>query len=217
MPCGVDEATRDIKLRDYIGKKIKLKVIECDPSQDRVVLSERAALAGSGKRKELIESLKPGDQICGTVTNITDFGVFVDLGGLEGLIHVSELSWGRVQDPRSIIDLDDQIFTVVLNVNEENGRVALSLKRRLPNPWELLNSQYAIGDITDASVTSVTRFGIFAKLDLGIEGLIHISSLNQDSVKHELRKLYPPGCTIRVKIIHIDIEKRRLGLRLVDA
>lgn len=214
MPCGVDEETRDLRLRAYLGKHIRLKVIECDPQQDRVVLSERAALAGSGKRKALIESLKPGDEVCGTVTNITDFGVFVDLGGLEGLIHVSELSWGRVQNPRDILNLDDQIFTVVLNVNEENGRVALSLKKRLPNPWELLKSSYEIGDVTDAIVTSITHFGVFARLDLGIEGLIHVSSLDANNSRQELEKLYPIGNTIRVKIIHIDIDKRRLGLRL---
>lgn len=214
MPCGVDEETRDVRLRDYLGKKIRLKVIECDPLQDRVVLSERAALAESGKRKALIESLKPGDQVCGTVTNITDFGVFVDLGGLEGLIHVSELSWGRVQSPRDILNLDDQIFTVVLNVNEENGRVALSLKKRLPNPWEMLKNRYEIGDVIDATVTSVTHFGVFARLDLGIEGLIHVSSFEANNSRQELTKLYPVGNPIRVKIIHIDIDKRRLGLRL---
>lgn len=214
MSCGVDEETRDLRLREYMGKRIRLKVIECDPVQDRVVLSERAALAESGKRKALIESLKPGDQVCGTVTNITDFGVFVDLGGLEGLIHVSELSWGRVQNPRDILNLDDQIFTVVLNVNEENGRVALSLKKCLSNPWELLKNRYKIGDITDAIITSITHFGVFARLDLGIEGLIHVSSLEANNSRQELVKLYPVGNTIRVKIIHIDIEKRRLGLRL---
>jgi len=138
MPCNANEEERRQVLNDYVGRVLELKVIECEPSQERIVLSERAALAGKGRRRQLFNTLKPGEVVHGTVTNVTDFGVFVDLGGLEGLIHVSELSWGRVQHPSTILKVNEPVDALVLMISEENGRVALSLKRLQPNPWEVL-------------------------------------------------------------------------------
>ena len=125
MPNGVSEEERRTILSSYMGRTLKLKVIECEPDQERVVFSERAALAGEGRRKVLFRALKPGECVNGTVTNVTDFGVFVDLGGLEGLIHVSELSWGRVQHPSDVLTVGEEIDALVLHVSEENARVAL--------------------------------------------------------------------------------------------
>lgn len=182
MPCAVEIEERRKALNTYVGKTLLLKVIECEPAQERIVLSERAALAGEGRRRELFNSLKSGEIVYGTVTNVTDFGVFVDLGGLEGLIHVSELSWGRVQHPTDILRIGDSVRALVLMVSEENGRVALSLKRLCPNPWDILMQNYQPGDIVEASITAIMRFGAFARLKEGVEGLIHISTIRKSVV-----------------------------------
>jgi small subunit ribosomal protein S1 len=216
VPSGILEADRPNRLDAYEGKSLQLKVIECDPSMERIVLSERAALAGEGKRKQLFHSLRNGDVATGSVTNITDFGVFVDLGGVEGLIHVSELSWGRVQHPGDVLKIGDQITTLVLQVNEENSRVALSYKRLQPNPWDILTTRYQPGDVIQATITSITHFGAFARLNEGVEGLIHVSSINLPVGQHDLNNVLYPGTLVSVRILHIDADRRRLGLGLVS-
>jgi small subunit ribosomal protein S1 len=215
MPGGLDEEKRRLILADYVGLSLELKVIECEPSQERIVFSERAALAGEGRRKQLFHALKTGEMVTGTVTNVTDFGAFVDLGGVEGLIHVSELSWGRVQHPCEILHIGLEVTTLVLQVSEENARVALSLKRLQANPWETLVKRYKPGDVVPATVTTIMRFGVFARLDEGVEGLIHISSVNLPHGVRDLDKVLSSGQEIKVRILHIDAERRRLGLGLV--
>ncbi|HEY9088139.1 MAG TPA: S1 RNA-binding domain-containing protein [Anaerolineaceae bacterium] len=214
MPNGASEEERRRIMTAYLGRTLQLKVIECEPSQERVVLSERAALAGEGRRKQLFRSLHNGEIVVGAVTNVTDFGVFVDLGGVEGLIHVSELSWGRVQTPSEVLKVGQEVRAVVLQVSEENARVALSHKRLYPNPWDSLCECYKPGDVVPGVITSIMRFGAFARLNEGVEGLIHISSINMpedESLEHYLR----PGQHVRVRILHIEAERRRLGLGLV--
>jgi small subunit ribosomal protein S1 len=215
MPCAIEIEERRKALNTYVGKTLLLKVIECEPTQERIVLSERAALAGEGRRRELFNSLKSGEVVYGTVTNVTDFGVFVDLGGLEGLIHVSELSWGRVQHPTDILRIGDPVRALVLMVSEENGRVALSLKRLCPNPWDVLMQNYQPGDIVEASITAIRRFGAFARLGEGVEGLIHISTIQLPSDAFSLEQYLEIGRRVQVKILHIDAERRRLGLGLI--
>jgi len=210
------EEERKKALAAYAGRKLSLKVIECEPEQERIVLSERAALAGDGRRKQLFESLQVGAIALGTVTNVTDFGAFVDLGGVEGLIHVSELSWGRVQHPNQVLCVGEQIKVLILQVSEENARIALSLKRLQSNPWELLASTKQPGDLVKARVTSITRYGAFARLNEGVEGLIHISSLTLEPGQ-VIEDLLVPGEMVEVEILHIDTERRRLGLGLVRA
>ncbi len=215
LSLDTDEEARQINLADYVGRSLYLKVIECEPDNDRVVLSERAAQAGEGKRKELFESLKPGVVACGVVTNLTEFGAFVDLGGVEGLIHVSELSWGRVENPANLLRVGQGIKVIVLQVNESNSRIALSLKRLTPNPWDQLLNTYKPGDVVKAELTSIMNFGVFARLPEGIEGLIHISTLPNDQRKGEISQYYQPGQQVLVRILHLDAERRRLGLGLV--
>jgi small subunit ribosomal protein S1 len=215
MPGGIDEENRKQILSGYIGRTLDLKVIECEPSQERIVLSERAALAGEGRRKQLFHALKNGEVVSGTVTNVTEFGAFVDLGGVEGLIHVSELSWGRVQHPCEVLQIGQSVQTLVLQVSEENARVALSLKRLQSNPWETLVNRYNPGDIVPATVTTIMRYGAFARLDEGVEGLIHISSINLPYGVRDLEKVIQSGQSVQVRILHIDAERRRLGLGLV--
>lgn len=216
MPCNASEDERRQVLNDYVGRTVDLKVIECEPSQERIVLSERAALAGQGRRRQLFNTLKPGEIVHGTVTNVTDFGVFVDLGGLEGLIHVSELSWGRVQHPSCVLKVDQPVDALVLMISEENGRVALSLKRLQENPWEVLVNNYQAGDVVTATITSITRYGAFARLDEGVEGLIHVSTIHMPTGVKELEGYLSAGQHVQVRILHIEAERRRLGLGLVS-
>jgi small subunit ribosomal protein S1 len=217
MPTGISEAERREIMAGYVGHILSLKVIECEEEQERVVFSERAALAGEGRRKDLFHALKPGECVQGTVTNVTEFGVFVDLGGLEGLIHVSELSWGRVQHPSDVLSVNDEIEALVLHVSEENARVALSLKRLTPNPWDSIPEHYKTGDVVTAVITGIARFGAFARLEEGVEGLIHVSSMKLKPGATDISYLLTSGQTVQVRILHVDAEKRRLGLSLVQS
>jgi small subunit ribosomal protein S1 len=202
-------------LEKYIGSKIPVKIIECEPANERIVFSERAAQAGEGKRKELFDLLKPGVITTGMITNVTEFGAFVDLGGVEGLIHVSEISWGRVAKPTDLLEVGSTIKVIVMQINPQTSRIALSIKRLTENPWEELGRKYQINDTVSATVTSIMKFGIFARLDEGIEGLIHISSMPEEIHDQDLRTVFSAGQVIAVKILHIDVERRRLGLGLV--
>lgn len=202
-------------LEKYVGKSVDVKIIECEPSNERIVFSERAAQAGEGKRKELFNSLKPGVVASGTITNVTEFGAFVDLGGVEGLIHVSEISWGRVEKPTDILAVGTVVKVLVLQVNAETSRIALSIKRLSVNPWEELGLKYQTGDAVEAQITSIMKFGIFARLPEGVEGLIHVSSMSEEMHEQDLKSLFSIGQNLQVRILHIDIERRRLGLGLV--
>ena len=203
-------------LSGYVGKVINVKVIEYVPEEKRIVFSERAAITAKGKRIQLLQSLVPGEIVSGRVTNITNFGVFIDLGGVEGLIHLSELSWGRVQHPESILQIGETTRVLIMSVNPENTRIALSLKRLTPNPWESLSQNFQPGDVLPARITCLTKFGAFACLnDIGVEGLIHISSMGLEEGKR-MEDLIQAGDEVNVRIIHLDPEKRRLGLCLIS-
>ncbi len=216
VPTDSEEEERRAILAGYIDRAIRLKVIECEPKSERVVLSERAALAGEGQRKTLFATLRDGAVITGRVTNLTEFGVFVDLGGVEGLVHVSELSWGRVQNPADLLSVNQEIKVLVLQVNEDTSRIALSLKRLMPNPWETLAVRYKPGDVVRGWVTSLTRFGAFARLDEGVEGLIHVSSIQMPPGCKNLHQFLQIGQEVNVRILHIETDRRRLGLGLVQ-
>ena len=198
-------------LAAYVGRQIQLKVIECDQDRGRVVLSERAAQATPGSRNELLNKLHPGDTIIGSVTNITNFGVFIDLGGVEGLVHVSELSWGRVRHPSDTIQYNQELRVFVISVDQERSRVALSVKRLSPNPWASATERYSPGQITEATITSVVPFGAFARLEDGLDGLIHISEIVK-SDDGELGDYFYEGQNVRVRILHIDAPNQRMGL-----
>lgn len=208
------EADRDASLETYVGKTLKVKVIECVPEEGRVVFSERAALAEPGKRSELFTRLQSGSHVKGTVTNVTDFGVFVDLGGVEGLIHISELSWGRVSHPNQIVKLGDEIQVQVLDISAERCRVALSLKRMTPNPWERASVDFPVGSIHHAVVTSVMSYGAFARIEAGVEGLIHASEMVLET-NQSPRELLFEGQQLQVRILHVDPSHQRMGLSLL--
>jgi len=209
-----DVDDRNQLLAGYVGCSIQLKIIECVQEGGRIIFSERAALSGPGRRNQLLHLLKPGERVSGVVTNITDFGVFVDLGGLEGLIHVSEISWGRVRHPSDIVHLGDKVEVFVLHVDEERVRVALSLKRLHPNPWEQVASRYYPDQIVDAIITSVLPFGAFARLEEGLDGLIHITEMGQPGVTVKPAEILQEGQMVRARVVRVEPGKQRLGLSL---
>jgi small subunit ribosomal protein S1 len=209
-----DLPDRTSELEGYVGRAMQLKVIECTPEDGRVVFSERAAQSESGKRAELFHELKAGQSVQGLVTNITDFGVFVDLGGVEGLVHISELSWGRVMHPNQIVKLGDAITVQVLDLIPERCRVALSLKRLLPNPWENAARDFPEGSIQPASITKVLSYGIFARLDAGVEGLVHISEIPQAIDDKPLKDLFSVGNRVQVRVLHLEAAHQRMGLSM---
>lgn len=212
--AGKDEETdRDISLESYLGRSLNVKVIECVPEDGRVVFSERAALAEPGKRSELFHTLEAGSCVKGVVTNITDFGVFVDLGGVEGLIHISELSWGRVSHPNQIVSLGQEIQVQVLDVSVERCRVALSLKRLTRNPWERALTDFPANSILPATVTTVLSYGAFARLDAGVEGLIHASEMSLEGSQTP-RDIIKEGQVIEVRVLHVDPSHQRMGLSM---
>ena len=188
-------------------------MIECVPEDGRVVFSERAAQSESGKRAELFHALQPGQHVKGVITNITDFGVFVDLGGVEGLIHISELSWGRVSHPTQIVKMGQTIDVQVLELAPERCRVALSLKRLLSNPWQNAAADFPEGCIKSAVITSVLSYGAFARLDAGVEGLIHASEIPQTDGK-PLKETLSEGQAVQVRILHLDAAHQRMGLSM---
>lgn len=201
-------------LAPYMGRSLTLKVIECDQDRGRIVLSERSALAEAGKRNVLLDTIRGGDCVRGFVTNVTDFGVFVELGGVEGLIHVSELSWGRVRHPADAVSVGDELEAFVIHVEKERSRVALSLKRLRPNPWESAERRYRPGQMLDATITSIVPFGAFARLEEGLDGLIHISEMSDSDHKTAPRDLLQEGQVVRVRVLQVNAAKQRLGLSL---
>ncbi|HET9910780.1 MAG TPA: S1 RNA-binding domain-containing protein [Anaerolineales bacterium] len=208
------ETNREISLEAYVGKALRVKVIECVPEEGRVVFSERAALAEPGKRAELFHQLQAGSRVRGIVTNITDFGVFVDLGGVEGLIHISELSWGRVSHPNQIVKLGEEINVQVLDVSAERCRVALSLKRITTNPWEHASTEFPIDTVHNAVITSVMSYGAFARIEAGVEGLIHASEMAL-APNQTPRDILFDGQELKVRILHVDAAHQRMGLSLL--
>ncbi len=211
--AGREPADREQALGGYVGRDLHLKVIECVPEDGRVVFSERAAQAEPGQRSKIFGSLHSGQNVSGQVTNITDFGVFVDLGGVEGLIHISELSWGRVAHPSHIVKLGQTVEALVMDVAAERCRVALSLKRLTDNPWLLVGRDYAVDQVLPATITAVLSYGAFAKLDIGVEGLIHSSEIPLEDGR-AVKDILHEGQRIDVRILHVDASRQRLGLSL---
>lgn len=213
LPADCSESDREMCFEEYLGQQIAVKVIECEPVRERLILSERAALAGEGRRNYLLSTLKENEIVEGKVTNVTEFGVFVDLGGLEGLIHVSELSWGRVQCPKDILKVGDVVMVLIIQIAEVKGRIALSLKRLTKNPWDSILEVHHPGDIVPAVVTCVKNYGVFARLEEGVEGLIHVSSVNLPP-NVSMENYFYKDQEILVRILHVEPEKKRLGLSL---
>lgn len=204
-----------VDLAPLVGKKLQFKIIEIDRPRNRLILSERAAMRDvrRSRKGELLGTLKEGDIVSGTVTTITDFGVFVSLGDVDGLIHSSELAWNKVGHPKEIMNVGDRVQAQVLSVERERERVALSLKRLQPEPWTTVEDRYKVGQLVNATITKLAQFGAFARLDDNIEGLIHISELANRRINHP-REVVKEGQTLALRVIRIDPARRRLGLSL---
>jgi small subunit ribosomal protein S1 len=213
LPVQPNTDRREDSLSVYVGRMLRLKVIECVPEESRMVFSERAALAEAGKRPVLFNSIQPGQHIAGEVTNVTEFGVFVDLGGVEGLIHISELSWGRVSHPGQVCKVGQHVKVQVMEVAPERCRIALSLKRLLPNPWEFAQERYPVNVIVSAVVTALTPYGAFARLEEGLEGLIHASEIPLPPNKL-VKDILIPGQSVQVRVLQVESSRQRLGLSM---
>jgi small subunit ribosomal protein S1 len=202
-----------------VGESLKLKVIDVDRKRNRLILSERLAMRDwrRQQKEQLLESLKEGDSCEGVISNIADFGAFVDLGGADGLIHLSELSWNRVNHPNEVVRVGDRVKVQVLSVDLDRKRIGLSMRRLMPEPWEIINEYYEVGQIVRGRITKLVNFGAFARLDEnGVEGLIHISELSDQRVAHP-REVVKEGEEYDLRIIRIDTDKRRMGLSLKQA
>ena len=201
-----------------LGKQIKMKVLEVNRSRNRAIFSERQAVQESrdALKAKLILELQEGATRKGIVTGISSFGAFVDLGGADGLIHISELSWSMVNTPEEVVRVGQELEVFILRVDAENKKIALSLRRLQPEPWETISERHSVGDVVNATVTKLTNFGAFARVEDSIEGLIHISELSVRMINHP-REVLREGDEIRVKILRIEPERRRLGLSLKQA
>jgi small subunit ribosomal protein S1 len=210
---SADEGERQGELRRLVGTRLCLKIIEVDSQLRRFVLSERASRLDESRRQDLLDQLCPGDICRGHVTNLCSFGAFVDLGGLEGLVHVSELSWGRVDHPSDVLGPGDPVEVYVLNVDRERRRVGLSVKRLQPDPWQSVEERYHVGQVIEGIVTHVVDFGAFARVEDGLEGLIHVSELAEGNFIHP-RNVVQEGDVVAARVLSIDSERRRMGLSM---
>jgi len=211
---GTEEEVEE-KLRSMRGQTLYLKVIEMNRRRNRLILSERAALQERRAREKdrLLSELQPGDTRNGTVSSICDFGAFVDLGGADGLVHLSELSWGQVSHPSQVVKVGDKVDVYVVGVDRDNKKIALSLKRLQGEPWSRVNDKYQVGQVVNGKITKLAAFGAFAEIEPGIEGLIHISELSEDRITHP-KQVVREGDELPLKIIRIEPARHRLGLSL---
>jgi len=199
-------------MSSMIGDKLIVKVIEVDQDRRRLIFSEREAQRESRMKQKarLLAELKEGDVVEGTVTGLRDFGAFVNIGGADGLIHVSELAWHRVDHPRDVLRIGDKIKVHILSLDRETNRIALSRKRLMSDPWETASSQYHEGQLVEGKVTNVVDFGAFVALDDGLEGLLHLSEMGDGSLK-EPHSYIQKGDRLALRISHLEPEKRRVG------
>jgi len=214
-PPSQSATQRMVALAARAGEKLTVRVVEIDRERRRLILSERLARQ-DGQVDAILSSLQPG-QICqGRVTNLCPFGAFVDLGGYEGLIHISELSWGRVGFPEEVVRPGDDLQLLVLEVNPDERKISLSLKRLRPDPWQGVERRYTVGQVVDAVITNVVNFGAFARLEEGLEGLVHISELAEGSFMHP-RNVVREGDRVHARVLQVDGLKRRIALTLRGA
>jgi small subunit ribosomal protein S1 len=206
------------KLQPFVGRKLRLKILEVNRKANRLILSEKVALYEERreKRDELFSSLQVGQKVNGTVRSIAPFGVFIDLGGIDGLVHKSELSWNKVNNPEAGYKIGDEVEAEVIDINHERGRISLSIRRLQPDPWHSTVADFKVGDVIDGTVTKLVNFGAFVRVRDGLEGLIHISELSHQRVAHPGDVVHE-GQNLKLKIISLDSERHRLGLSLKQA
>lgn len=204
---------RHQELEQRQGQRLRLKIIELDRPRNRLIFSERMVVSRMTERERLLQTVRPGDILSGRVTNFTQFGVFVDLGGVEGLLHISELSWSRVEHPSHIVQPDQQLQVKVLQVDPHEQRIALSLKRMRPDPWHNIEQRYSPGQQITGTVSRVVNYGAFVQIEEELEGLIHTSELADGSFLHP-HDVIQQGETVTARVLQVDGRGRRLALSL---
>ncbi len=215
LPASLVDIRRVANLDEFMGTQIECRVIELNRARNNVVLSRRAVLEEERKevREQILDRLQPGDIVDGQISNIVDFGAFVDLDGIDGLIHISELSWSHVNHPSEILNIGDTVNVKVLDIDRERQRISLGLKQTQEDPWQRVVDTYRVGDELEGTVTKVVTFGAFVEILDGVEGLVHISELAPQHVENP-RELVAPGDDLRVRILEIDSDRRRLSLSI---
>jgi small subunit ribosomal protein S1 len=215
LPASLVDIRRVHNLDEFMGQTLDCKVIELNRSRNNVVLSRRAVLEEERKevRQQILGRLQPGQVVEGKISNIVDFGAFVDLEGIDGLIHISELSWSHVNHPSEVLDIGQTVRVKVLDIDRDRQRISLGLKQTQEDPWQRVLDSYGIGDVLDGKVTKVVAFGAFVELLPGVEGLVHISELAEHHVENP-SEVVAPGDPVQVKILEIDEERRRISLSM---
>ncbi|MCB9453505.1 MAG: S1 RNA-binding domain-containing protein [Anaerolineaceae bacterium] len=217
LPRGMNDDDRKTFMSGLMGKTVMVKVIEVNRKRRRLVFSQREAQREHREvqKEALLEALSEGDIRTGTVSGLRDFGAFVDLGGADGLIHISELAWHRVKHPREVVNVGDKVNVYILRLDSEGKRIGLSLKRTQPNPWTQVEDAYHVGQLVEGVVSRVAQFGAFVSLEPGIEALLHISQISDPSPADAAEVIYE-GQTLLMRIISIEADKQRLGLSLKE-
>lgn len=218
LPASLVDLRRVKNLNDFLGKRIEARVIEMDRNRNNVVLSRRVVLeeARRAERAEILEKLAPGMRLRGTVSSIVDFGAFVDLGGIDGLVHISELSWNHVNHPSEVVKVGDEIEVMVLDVDRKRERISLGYKQTMDDPWKVLVKKYPVDSIAEGTVTKLVPFGVFVDLGDGIEGLVHISEMARAHVDVP-SQVVAVGDPVHVKVMDIDLKRRRISLSMKAA
>jgi len=200
------------------GRTLKLKIIELNRARNRLILSERLAMQEerAGRKEALLHELEPGQIRTGRVTSLAAFGAFVDLGGADGLVHISQISYSRVSHPSEVLKVGDEVKVYVLSIDPQTKKIALSLKKAQPDPWTLVEERYQVGDVVEGTITKLAKFGAFARIDDGIEGLIHLSELADGPVEKP-QDVVSEGQEVKLRVIAINSQRRRLGLSLRQA
>jgi small subunit ribosomal protein S1 len=206
---------RQQALQKMVNQEIPLKVIEVDRERNRLVLSERSATQEwrKAQKQRLLTELQPGDVLSGRVNQLTNFGAFIDLGGADGLAHISELSWQRVNHPREVLSPGQEVKVVVVEIDRDRERIGLSLRQLQANPWDTIDQRYSLGQLVTGPVTNVTPFGAFVQVEDAVEGLIHASELDVDP-QTQPRDVLQPGQQVTAKVISLDRQRQRMGLSL---
>ncbi|HRQ41960.1 MAG TPA: S1 RNA-binding domain-containing protein [Chloroflexota bacterium] len=212
---GLNDRQRQQKLAKLRGQKIPLKVIEVDRRRRRLVFSQRDAQKewDELQKGELMEKLQEGDVLHGRVSGLRDFGIFVDLGGVDGLVHISELAWHRIDHPREVVKVGDEVDVYVMKIDRDDQRISLSRKKLLPNPWDTVEQRYHINQLVEGCVTRIVDYGAFAEIEPGVEGLLHLSQLSRGQVENA-GEVVKEGETHLLRVVSIEKDRQRIGLSL---
>ena len=215
IPISLSEIPRDEDINTYKGKKVKFKIIECDEKGKKVIGSIKELVEAEKKKKleEFWNSIEVGKKYLGTVTSLSDYGAFVDIGGVQGLLHISEMTWGRNQNPRDILTVGQEIEVRVKELDKENKRFKITYEKKGPNPWNKVEEKYHIGDVIKVKVSKLMPFGAFVELEKGVEGLVHISQICERKISKPEEELRV-GQKVNAKIIDINLENKKIELSI---